>query len=154
VLSTFHTNDAPSAISRFLYMGIEPYLLASTLNLVVAQRLVRKICDHCKEPVQLSEQVLKRLSIDPEKAKTAVFYHGRGCNNCGGTGYRGRLPIFEFLPIDHELSEKIIAGESESQIRAAARQKGYGGLLESGVSKIWLGLTTAEEVLSMASTRG
>jgi len=153
VLSTFHTNDAPSAISRFLYMGIEPYLLASTLNLVVAQRLVRKICDHCKEPVQLSEQVLKRLSIDPEKAKTAVFYHGRGCNNCGGTGYRGRLPIFEFLPIDHELSEKIIAGESESQIRAAARQKGYGGLLESGVSKLWLGLTTAEEVLSVASTR-
>lgn len=154
VLSTFHTNDAPSAISRFLYMGIEPYLLASTLNLVVAQRLVRKICDHCKEPVQLSEQVLKRLSIDPEKAKTAVFYHGRGCNNCGGTGYRGRLPIFEFLPIDHELSEKIIAGESESQIRAAARQKGYSGLLESGVSKMWLGLTTAEEVLSVASTRG
>jgi type IV pilus assembly protein PilB len=154
VLSTFHTNDAPSAISRFLYMGIEPYLLASTLNLVVAQRLVRKICDHCKEPVQLSEPVLKRLSIDPEKAKTAVFYHGRGCNNCGGTGYRDRLPIFEFLPIDHELSEKIIAGESESQIRAAARQKGYGGLLESGVSKMWLGLTTAEEVLSVASTRG
>jgi type IV pilus assembly protein PilB len=154
VLSTFHTNDAPSAISRFLYMGIEPYLLASTLNLVVAQRLVRKICDRCKEPVQLSEPVLKRLSIDPEKAKTAVFYHGRGCNNCGGTGYRGRLPIFEFLPIDHELSEKIIAGESESQIRAAARQKGYGGLLESGVSKMWLGLTTAEEVLSVASTRG
>ncbi len=154
VLSTFHTNDAPSAISRFLYMGIEPYLLASTLNLVVAQRLVRKICDRCKEPVQLSEQALKRLSIDPEKAKTAVFYHGRGCNNCGGMGYRGRLPIFEFLPIDHEISEKIIAGESESQIKAVARQKGYGGLLESGVSKIWQGLTTAEEVLSVASSRG
>jgi type IV pilus assembly protein PilB len=154
VLSTFHTNDAPSAISRFLYMGIEPYLLASTLNLVVAQRLVRKICDRCKEPIQLSEQALRRFSIDPEKAKTAVFYHGRGCNNCGGMGYRGRLPIFEFLPIDHQISEKIIAGESESQIRALARQKGYGGLLESGVSKIWQGLTTAEEVLSVASSRG
>jgi type II secretory ATPase GspE/PulE/Tfp pilus assembly ATPase PilB-like protein len=135
-------------------MGIEPYLLASTLNLVVAQRLVRKICDRCKEPIQLSEQALRRLSIDPEKAKTAVFYHGRGCNNCGGMGYRGRLPIFEFLPIDHQISEKIIAGESESQIRALARQKGYGGLLESGVSKIWQGLTTAEEVLSVASSRG
>jgi len=154
VLSTFHTNDAPSAISRFLYMGIEPFLLASTLNLVVAQRLVRKICDRCKEPIQLNEQVLKRLSIDPEQAKAAVFYHGRGCSNCGGTGYRGRLPIFEFLPIDHEISEMIIAGASESQIRAAARRKGYGGLLESGVSKIWQGLTTAEEVLSVASTRG
>ncbi len=153
VLSTFHTNDAPSAISRFVYMGIEPYLLASTLNLVVAQRLVRKICDRCKEPTQLDEKVLKRLNIDPEQPREHVFYHGRGCSSCGGTGYHGRLPIFEFLPIDNEISEKIIAGESESQIRAAARQKGYGELLDSGVSKIWQGLTTAEEVLSVARSR-
>jgi type II secretory ATPase GspE/PulE/Tfp pilus assembly ATPase PilB-like protein len=153
VLSTFHTNDAPSAISRFVYMGIEPYLLASTLNLVVAQRLVRKVCDRCKEPTQLDEKVLKRLNIDPGQSEQNVFYHGRGCNACGGTGYHGRLPIFEFLPIDNEISEKIIAGESESQIRAAARQKGYGGLLESGVSKMRQGLTTAKEVLSVARSK-
>lgn len=153
VLSTFHTNDAPSAISRFVYMGIEPYLLASTLNLVVAQRLVRKVCDRCKEPTQLDEKVLKRLNIDPGQSEQNVFYHGRGCNVCGGTGYHGRLPIFEFLPIDNEISEKIIAGESESQIRAAARQKGYGGLLESGVSKMRQGLTTAKEVLSVARSK-
>ncbi len=152
VLSTFHTNDAPSAISRFVYMGIEPYLLASTLNLVVAQRLVRKICDRCKEPVELSEEILKRLKIDPEQAKDAVFYHGRGCKTCGNTGYLGRLPIFEFLVINSDMREKLISGVNESQIRAMSRQKGYGGLLESGVSNMLKGLTTAEEVLSTTFT--
>jgi type IV pilus assembly protein PilB len=152
VLSTFHTNDAPSAISRFLYMGIESYLLASTLNLVVAQRLVGKICEHCKEPVTLTEEMLKRLNINPKQAKETTFFHGRGCNVCRETGYWGRLPIFEFLVIDNEIREKIIAGASEAQIRAMARQKGYGGLLESGVSKILQGLTTAEEVLGVTFT--
>ncbi len=152
VLSTFHTNDAPSAISRFVYMGIEPYLLASTLNLVVAQRLVRKICDRCKEPITLSEEALKRLNISPEQAKDAVFYHGKGCKACGGIGYWGRLPVFEFLVMDNDMREKVIAGDPESHIRALARQKGYGGLLESGVSKILQGLTTAEEVLSVTFT--
>lgn len=149
VLSTFHTNDAPSAISRFVYMEVEPYLLASTLNLIVAQRLVRKICDRCKEPVELSEEVLKRLKIDPEQAKDAVFYHGRGCKTCAGTGYLGRLPIFEFLVMDSDIREKLVSGANESQIRAMSRQKGYGGLLESGVSNMLKGLTTAEEVLSV-----
>ncbi len=152
VLSTFHTNDAPSAISRFLYMGIEPYLLASTLNLVVAQRLVRRICDKCKEPVQLNTEVLKRLKIDPEQAKNTVFYHGKGCNACGNTGYKGRLPIFEFLVMDSEIREMVITGANERQIRAKARQRGYGGLLESGVSNMLKGLTTAEEVLSTTFT--
>jgi len=147
VLSTFHTNDAPSAISRLLYMGIERYLLASTLNLIVAQRLVRRICKHCKEPVKLNEEVLKRLKISQEQMMDTVFYKGRGCATCGGTGYHGRLPVFEFLPVDGAVGEMIIASASEAQIRAAVRQKGYGGLLESGVSKILQGLTTAEEVL-------
>ena len=152
VLSTFHTNDAPSAISRLLYMGIERYLLASSLNLIVAQRLVRKICEHCKEPVTLSEEVLKRLKIDPKKTKNPVFYHGKGCSSCGGTGCMGRLPIFEFLVIDEEIRELIVAQSSEQQIREASRKKGYGGLLESGVSKALAGLTTAEEVIGVAYT--
>jgi type IV pilus assembly protein PilB len=152
VLSTFHTNDAPSAISRLMYMGIEPYLLASSLNLIVAQRLVRKICEHCKEPVALSKEVLKRLKIDPQQTKDAAFYHGKGCPTCGKTGYRGRLPVFEFLVIDNDIREKIVSGASEMQIRAMSRQKGYGGLLESGVSKMLQGLTTAEEVLSVTFT--
>jgi type IV pilus assembly protein PilB len=148
VLSTFHTNDAPSAISRFVYMGIEPYLLASTLNLIVAQRLVRKICEKCKEPVQLSEEVLNRLKIDPATAKDRTFYHGHGCRNCGGSGYKGRLPIFEFLVMDSEIRQMLTDKATEAQIRAAARKKGYGGLLESGVDKMLDGLTTAEEILS------
>ncbi len=152
VLSTFHTNDAPSAISRLLYMGIERYLLASALNLVIAQRLVRRICEHCKEPVTLKEEIIKRMRIDPEKAKDAVFYHGRGCNSCGGTGYLGRLPIFEFLVVDNDIKEGIIANHSEAQIRGASREKGYGGLLESGASKVLQGLTTAEEVLRVSFT--
>jgi type IV pilus assembly protein PilB len=153
VLSTFHTNDAPSAISRLVYMGIEPYLLASSLNLIVAQRLVRKICEHCKETVTLSKEVLKRLKIDPQQqAKDVTFYHGKGCPVCGETGYRGRLPVFEFLVMDNDIREKIVSGANEMQIRAISRQKGYGGLLESGVSKMLQGLTTAEEVLSVTFT--
>ncbi len=152
VLSTFHTNDAPSAISRLLYMGIERYLLASALNLVIAQRLVRKICDHCKEPVTLSEEALKHLGISKEKAETSVFYHGRGCPACGETGYLGRLPIFEFLDVDTAISEKIIANATESEIRETSRKKGYGGLLDSGVIKVLEGLTTAEEVIRIAFT--
>jgi len=152
VLSTFHTNDAPSAISRLLYMGIERYLLASALNLVIAQRLVRKICDHCKEPVTLNEEALKHLGISKEKAENSVFYHGRGCPACGETGYLGRLPIFEFLDVDTAISEKIIASATESQIREASRKKGYGGLLDSGVIKVLEGLTTAEEVIRIAFT--
>ncbi|MHC4726493.1 MAG: GspE/PulE family protein [Planctomycetota bacterium] len=152
VLSTFHTNDAPSAISRLLYMGIERYLLASSLNLIVAQRLVRKICEHCKEPVTLSEEVLKRLKVDPKQTKNPVFYHGKGCSSCGGSGCMGRLPIFELLVIDEEIREMIVAKSNEQQIREASRKKGYGGLLESGVTKALAGLTTAEEVISVAFT--
>jgi len=149
VLSTFHTNDAPSAISRLAYMGLEPYMLASTLNLVVAQRLVRRICEHCKEPVTLDENILKRLKIDPEVAKNTVFYHGKGCNSCGGTGYHGRVPIFEFLVVDNDIREKLVARASEAEIRAVARNKNYGGLLESGVKRLIQGLTTVDEVISV-----
>jgi type IV pilus assembly protein PilB len=144
VLSTFHTNDAPSAISRFVYMGIEPYLLASTLNLVIAQRLVRKICEHCKEPAVLTPEQMKRLKISGEETG---FYQGKGCNMCRNTGYTGRLPIFEFLVIDSQMREKLIEGAGENQIRKISRQKGAGGLLESGVAKMRQGLTTADEVI-------
>jgi type IV pilus assembly protein PilB len=152
VLSTFHTNDAPSAISRLVYMGIEPYLLASSLNLIIAQRLVRKICDHCKESVKLNEDVLRRLKINPAEHKNTVFYRGKGCKFCGDTGYYGRVPIFEFLVMDNDMRDALVAGEKEAKIRAMARQKGYGGLLESGVSRILQGLTTAEEVLTTTFT--
>jgi len=152
VLSTFHTNDAPSAISRLLYMGIEPYLLGSALNLIVAQRLVRKVCDRCKQPMTLNEKTLKHLKIDAAQAKNTTFYQGKGCKACGGSGYLGRLPIFEFLVMDNQIREMIVEGVNEAKIRQASRTRGYGGLLDSGVSKLKLGLTTAEEVLRVTFT--
>ncbi|MCK5226438.1 MAG: Flp pilus assembly complex ATPase component TadA [Planctomycetes bacterium] len=152
VLSTFHTNDAPSAISRFVYMGIDPCLLASSLNMVVAQRLVRKICEHCKEPVTISEEILKRLKISPEQAKDAVFYKGRGCKACGQTGYHGRLPIFEVLTLDNQMRQELIEGAGEARIRQLSQQNGNGGLLQSGANKVLQGLTTAEEILKTAFT--
>ncbi len=130
-------------------MGVEPYLLASTLNLVIAQRLVRRICEHCKEPTGISEQFISHLGIDKGQAKSVVFYHGKGCKACGGTGYLGRLPIFEFLVIDNEIREKLFEGANESQVRKMMESKGYGGLLESGMGKILQGLTTPEEVLNV-----
>ena len=147
VLSTFHTNDAPSALSRLVYMGLEPYLLGSSLNLILAQRLVRKICDKCKEPVQLSEAQIKRLQLSPDQLADATFFHGKGCTECDGSGFRGRLPIFEFLVMDPDIRDAIANGAREAQIRTMAREKGYGGLLSSGAARVAKGLTTAEEIL-------
>ncbi len=152
VLSTFHTNDAPSAISRLTHMGIERYLLASTLNLIMAQRLVRKVCDRCKEPTTLDEPTLQRLGISLEQRAGLQFYKGKGCVACGDTGYAGRMPIFELLVVDEDIAERIVSNQSESEIRAAARQRGYDGLLESGLRAVLKGQTTAEEVLRVAST--
>jgi type IV pilus assembly protein PilB len=149
VLSTFHTNDAVSSISRLRYMGLEPYMIATTLNLIVAQRLVRRICEQCREPIELPEKLLRRLNIDP-KAEDSTFYHGKGCPACNGTGYHGRMPIFEFFVLNDHLRRMILDGATESQLRDAARQAGYGGLLESGLARARKGLTTAEEVIGTA----
>ncbi len=150
VLSTFHTNDAPSAITRLLHMGIEPYLLASTLNLIMAQRLVKKNCKHCSEPCTFDPQHLQRLNIDDELAAAATFKRGKGCRNCGGSGHAGRLAIFEFMPLDTEIRELIIQRAAETQIRRRAREMGFGGLMDSGIGKLLQGLTTPEEVLNVS----
>jgi type II secretory ATPase GspE/PulE/Tfp pilus assembly ATPase PilB-like protein len=131
-------------------MGLERYLLASTLNLIIAQRLVRRICEKCKEPEELSEKVIRSLDISPEEAGDITFYKGKGCTACGGSGYSGRLPVFEFLVLDNDIREAIVAEASESDIRKMARSKGYGGIKVSGVSKIKQGLTTAEEILRVS----
>lgn len=147
VLSTFHTNDAPSALSRLVYMGLEPYLLASSLNLILAQRLVRKICEKCKEPLQMSESLLKRLHLSDQQAASARLYHGKGCSECGHTGFKGRLPIFEFLPLDSAIREVLAGGAKETQIRKMVREKGYGDLFAGGIGRVLDGLTTPEEIL-------
>ena len=147
VLSTFHTNDAPSAVSRLVYMGVERYLLASTINLVLAQRLVRRVCDNCRQPAEYSDKVLESLKINPERLTGKTLYKANGCEQCNGTGYRGRVPIFEFMVLDTDMRNMITHGCGESELRDAARNKGYGGLLESGSERILKGLTTPEEVL-------
>jgi type IV pilus assembly protein PilB len=147
VLSTFHTNDAPSAISRFVYMGLEPYLLASSLNLILAQRLVRRICEKCRRPATLHADLIKRLHITPEMLQQGQLFEGTGCPHCNGTGYRGRVPVFEFLIVDNEIRQSIAEGHREGEIRMMARKKGFGDLTSSGVTRMLAGLTTAEEVL-------
>ena len=147
VLSTFHTNDAPSAISRLRYMGLEPYLLSSTINLIVAQRLVRRICLNCKTSYKADSELIGRLGLDTKNFDNPVLYHGTGCHLCGNTGYLGRLPIFEFLMMDNDIRRKIVDGGTEADIRAMSREKGQGSLFDSGVNRMIDGLTTAEEVL-------
>lgn len=147
VLSTFHTNNAPSSISRLTYMGLEPYMIAATLNLIVAQRLVRRICECCKEPVELPQEVLHRLHAESALAEGATFYHGKGCSACNGTGYHGRLPIFEFLLVTDKMRQLIVKGATEAELREASRQAGHLGLMESGVERMIEGVTTAEEVI-------
>ena len=147
VLSTFHTNDAPSAISRLRYMGLEPYLLSSTINLVVAQRLIRGICPNCKTPCEIAPELIPRFALDPKRFENAVFYHGKGCRTCSHTGYLGRLPIFEFLMMDTDIRKTIVDSGTEAQIRVMSREKGYGSLLDSGFNKMLEGLTTADEIL-------
>ncbi len=150
VLTTLHTNDAPSTISRLAYMGLDRYLLASTLNLVTAQRLLRKLCDRCKEPTELAPNVVRRLGISPSDLANATVFQAKGCSACGGTGYKGRLPIFEFLPIDDEIRETIAQGATEGQIRTTARARNYDGLVESAARRLCRGLTTLDEVVRAA----
>jgi len=153
VLTTLHTNDAPSTISRLAYMGLDRYLLASTLNLITAQRLLRKLCDKCKQPVTLEPEVVRRLGIPDEAIAGATVCEAKGCPACGGTGYKGRLPIFEFLPVDEEIKERIAQNATEGQIRTTARARGYDGLVDSAARRLCAGLTTLDEVVRAAFVR-
>ncbi len=146
VLSTVHTNDAPSAITRLKDLGVEPFLIASSLEGVIAQRLVRKICEHCKEPYTPDEEELKELGL---KGGDYVFYRGRGCENCLGTGYRGRTGIFEVLELNDTLKKLINNTQDANVIRNEARKFGFKTMLEDGIEKILKGITTSSEVLSV-----
>ncbi|MHB8510733.1 MAG: ATPase, T2SS/T4P/T4SS family [Actinomycetota bacterium] len=147
VLSTVHTNDAPSAVTRLVDMGVEPFLVASALSAVIAQRLVRVICAHCKEPTEPSADVLDRLGLTTEVLRDAKLYRGIGCESCGFSGYRGRIGIFEVLPITRQIRDQISAQASGSAIASAARAMGIETLLEAGLTKVRSGITTLEEVL-------
>jgi len=142
VLSTLHTNDAPSTITRLIDMGVEPYLVASSLRLIIAQRLVRRICPSCRRPDRTSESVRITLGL----ACPDVF-EGEGCDACHGTGYLGRIALFEFLPVGDELEEAIAAGAGTIRIRGLAEESGFESLQNSARPLITKGVTTPEEVL-------
>jgi len=147
VLSTLHTNDAPSTINRLLNMGIEPFLVSSSVIVIVAQRLLRRICAACKAPVQVHPQALIDIGFRPEEAETMTIYHGTGCSVCASTGYKGRVALYEVLPITERIRDLILQGASTSEIKAAAVEGGMYTLRRSGLEKVRLGQTTIEEVI-------
>ncbi|HEV2489906.1 MAG TPA: type IV-A pilus assembly ATPase PilB [Candidatus Acidoferrales bacterium] len=147
VLSTLHTNDAPSTISRLMNMGIEPFLVATSVNLIAAQRLVRRICSQCKEPMNITPQALIDAGYTPEEAKTTTVYHGRGCGTCNNTGYKGRVGLYEVMEINDDLRELILVGASALELKKKALETGMITLRRSGLIKIAAGLTTMEEVI-------
>jgi type IV pilus assembly protein PilB len=148
VLSTLHTNDAPGTVTRLLDMGLEPYLLAATLEAVIAQRLVRLICNRCRTPYQPTEESLYELGIRPEDVAGKVFYYGKRCDNCNKTGYRGRSAIFEIMKVDQSIRDIIMQKKSTELLRQVAMSAGMRTLREAGILKIFDGLTTIEEVVN------
>jgi general secretion pathway protein E/type IV pilus assembly protein PilB len=147
VFSTLHTNDAPGAVTRLIDIGVKPFLVASSVRALMAQRLVRKVCRKCAAPYQPSESEMESLDLDPAKASGATFMRGKGCNDCNKTTYRGRFGIFEIFVIDDEARKLIYDRVPSSVLRARAREMGMRTLREDGARKVMAGLTTAEEVI-------
>jgi type IV pilus assembly protein PilB len=147
VLSTIHTNDAPSTINRLLNMGIEPFLVSSSLILVQAQRLARRICTQCKEPITVPPEALLDIGFHEDEVDDLVVYKGKGCGVCGDTGYKGRIALFEVMPVSDEIRELVLRGASSMEIKETAVALGMRTLRDSGLQKIREGITTIEEVV-------
>jgi type IV pilus assembly protein PilB len=147
VLSTLHTNDAPSTISRLMNMGIEPFLVASSVNLICAQRLVRRVCAHCKQPNATPPAALVKIGYKPDELADVAPMHGMGCDRCNGTGYKGRVGLYEVMEVSEGLRELILVGASGLEVRRKAMEEGMLTLRQSGLRKIKDGVTTIEEVV-------
>src|SRR5712691_7077693 len=147
VLSTLHTNDAPSTINRLMNMGIEPFLVASSVHLICAQRLVRRVCSNCKEPCPLPPPALIQAGFTPEDASSVTPFKGKGCEKCNQTGYKGRVGLYEVMEIAEELRELILVGASGLELRRKAVDEGMITLRQSGLRKVKIGVTTVEEVV-------
>ncbi|MGD0922169.1 MAG: type IV-A pilus assembly ATPase PilB [Terriglobia bacterium] len=147
VLSTLHTNDAPATISRLMNMGIEPFLVATSVHLICAQRLARRVCQECKQPEDVSPQVLIDAGYTPEEATTVKPQKGRGCATCGNKGYKGRVGLYEILEVTDEVRELILVGASALEIKRKAIEQGMISLRRSGLIKVAAGMTTLEEVI-------
>jgi type II secretion system protein E len=151
VLSTLHTNSAPATITRLLDMGVEPYLIASSVILAIAQRLVRKLCDTCKVAYKPSRDILASIGLSEKDAQGITFYEPKGCDECNQTGYRGRMPIFELMVMTADIAHLTMERADTSLLRKQAQADGMHVLLEDGIRKIKAGLTSIDEVLSVAS---
>ncbi len=147
VFSTLHTNDAPSSIARLLDLGLEPFLVTATLEAIIAQRLVRRVCLNCKEEYEPGEAQLMQLNLLPEDVAGRTFYFGKGCEYCNNTGYKGRQAIYEIMLLDDEIRELIMRSASSSVLRAEARKRGMRTLREAGLLCIYDGVTTIDEVV-------
>jgi len=147
VLSTVHTNDAPGTITRLVDMGIEPFLISSAVILILAQRLIRKICMDCREPIKVHPQLLIDLGIPPDEVKSFPVYKGKGCPICNNTGYKGRVGLYEVMPMKEEVKELVLSRASTTEIKKEAMRLGMKTLRQSGIAKIKDGVTTIEEVL-------
>jgi len=147
VLSTLHTNDAPSTVSRLMNMGIEPFLVATSVNLIQAQRLIRRICANCKEELPLPPQALLEVGFTEEEAEAMKLYKGKGCEKCNGTGYKGRVGLYEVMEMTDALRELILVGASNIELRKQAIDEGMITLRGSGMEKVRQGITTIEEVV-------
>jgi len=147
VLSTLHTNDAPSTINRLMNMGIEPFLVATSLNMIVAQRLIRRICQQCKQEEDVPVQALLNIGFSETEAPNVQLYKGRGCDACNNRGYKGRVGLYEVMEVSEDVRELILSGASAVELRRKALEEGMIGLRQSGLQKIRDGVTTIEEVV-------
>ncbi len=147
VLSTLHTNDAPSTISRLMNMGIEPFLVATSVNVIAAQRLVRKVCQNCKEEIETPIQALLSIGFAESEAHSLKLVKGRGCEKCGNTGYKGRIGLFEVMDMTDDMRELVLSGATAVELRRKAIEEGMVTLRQSGLQKIREGLTTMDEVV-------
>jgi type IV pilus assembly protein PilB len=151
VLSTLHTNDAPSTISRLLNMGVEPFLVAASCNVILAQRLARRVCQGCKEPIEVPPQALLHVGFAADELKSIKTMKGKGCMTCSDTGYKGRVALYEVMLIKDTLKEGILQGASAMELRELGRKGGMQTLREAGLQKIREGMTTVEEVLRVTT---
>ena len=151
VFSTLHTNDAPSSVSRLVDMGVKPFLVSASLRAALAQRLVRSICQNCKEPYTASGNELNILGVTEEQASSATFMHGAGCAKCGDSGFRGRKGVFEIFVINQEIEEMIYHNVSIVELRKKAREMGMRSMREDGFRKVLAGVTTLDEVLMVTT---
>jgi type IV pilus assembly protein PilB len=150
VLSTLHTNDAPSTVSRLLNMGVEPFLVTASVNLILAQRLARKICSDCRQPIETNVKALVDLGIKADVAQGLKLFKGAGCRVCSNTGYKGRIAVYEVMPFTEPLKELVLQGVSTAELKVEMIRQGIKTLRLSGIQKLIEGVTTVEEVLRVS----